>query len=274
MLSSVLTYLPNARGFEIATEVSVAIARHAAARVRGLTVIDTRAAETACLSESAAGALSSCRSLSDSLRRSEVAHARLAMACQRGCVPCDARLLRGDPRELLPRESQLHDLVVVGLDADPVDAFAEDRVDFDDLADLVQRGAGPMLMVRPQRRLPSRVLLIYDGSRSSAQAIRTFLNLAILPDAECRLLAVGTTTAAARRLFHEMEELCRTRRPEMETGWTAGVARHTASHYAKKWQADLAVMGLPKGSRYLRWLWGAPAALARRNPQCALFVAC
>lgn len=272
MLSSILTYLPNARGFEIATEVSIALARQLAARVRGLTVIDTRAAETACLSESAAGALASCRSLSDSLRRSEVAHARLAIACQRSCVPCDAKLLRGDPRELLPRESQLHDLIVVGLDEDPVDAFAEDRADLGDLADLVQRGAGPMLIARPQLRPPGRVLLVYDGSPASARAIRAFLDLGILSQADCRLLTVGNTAAEARRLFHEMEEPCRLRRPEIESGWASGVARHTASHYAKKWQADLAVMGLPKGSRYLRWLWGAPAALARRNPQCGLFV--
>ena len=46
MLSSILTYLPNARGVDIATEVSIALARHSAARVRGFNVIDTRAAET------------------------------------------------------------------------------------------------------------------------------------------------------------------------------------------------------------------------------------
>ena len=115
------------------------------------------------------------------------------------------------------------------------------------------------------------MLLAYDGSDASGRAIRSFLQLGLLPDAECRLLVVGSNIEAAQHSFGGMADYCLARRGEMETGWAVGPLRRVLPAYAKKWQADVAVAGMPRGPRYLQRLRGAAHALLRELPHCALF---
>lgn len=272
MLSSLLTYLPDERGFEVAIATTVALARPSSARVVGVTVLDTREAEAACLSESAVGAAAACEQLGELARRSEAAHARLGVSCRALDLPWQTRLLRGDPRQLLPRESQFHDLIVTALDPKQGAAAVAGGPTLADLADLVRRGAQPMLVVRPQRQLPRRVLLTFDGSKASGSTVRSFFHLGLLPDAECRLLVTGTTAAAARSSFRDMADYCYARRADMEMGWTVGPAMRVLSTFAKKWNADAIVMHLPREP--FRWPW-APSKLERLQralPHCAFFL--
>jgi hypothetical protein len=272
MLSSVLAYLANTRSVDATIHASVELARGAAARVQGFSVLDTRAVEEACLTESAAYAALACQGLGDAARRAEGAQVRLAQACREAELSFCVKKHRGDPRTHLPKEARFHDLVVACLDDGSRHDDGQPTVTYSDLADLVTRGVHPMFIVRPGRPLPRRVLLIYDGTEYAGRAIRSFLKLNILPHADCRLLVIGSSAAVARQAYQDMTAYCRMRRPEIETGWIAGAPRATAVEFARKWHADLAVLGLPRGPRIWSQFWGPPRAVARELPQCALFI--
>jgi hypothetical protein len=272
MLSSVLAYLANTRSVDATIHASVELARGAAARVQGFSVLDTRAVEEACLTESAAYAALACQGLGDAARRAEGAQVRLAQACREAELSFCVKKHRGDPRTHLPKEARFHDLVVACLDDGSRHDDGQPTVTYSDLADLVTRGVHPMFIVRPGQPLPRRVLLIYDGTEYAGRAIRSFLKLNILPHADCRLLVIGSSAAVARQAYQDMTAYCRMRRPEIETGWIAGAPRATAVEFARKWQADLAVLGLPRGPRIWSQFWGPPRAVARELPQCALFI--
>jgi hypothetical protein len=242
-----------------------------AARVHGVTVLDMRHAEAACQNESAVCTVGMCEELNGSAQRSVVAHARLESSCDAVDLPCATRLLRGDPRQLLPRESQFHDLVVAAVDDRTATSELATATTLAELADLVRRGVQPLLAVRRQRRLPSRVLLAFDGSAAAVHTIRTFLNLGLLPAAECRLLVTGPNAAAARQSFDDMAEYCFVRRPDIETGWTVGPLMRVLPAAAKKWQADLVVTRLPNGMFRLPPWTRTLARLQRDLPRCAFF---
>jgi hypothetical protein len=270
MLTSVLAYLPNSRRPETTIDYSIALAKRTAARVRGLAIVDTRAAEAACQCESAVYADLVCRQLGESARGGDRACRSLTQACLEAELDFDVRRVQGDPRRLLPREAQFHDLVVACLD----DGRGDDEgppTTFNDLAQFAQLSGQPALIVRPGQQPAQRVLLLYDGSASSGRAIRSFLDLGILPEADCRLQVVGPSESVARDSYRDMADYCAARRPGLELGWTVGPVHRVAPRFAERWQADLAVLGLMRGPRYLRRFWGAPEALLRANSKCALY---
>ncbi len=272
MLSSILAYLPNARGYEPAIHASVELAVPVSARVHGLTVLDTRDAVAACSSETAVFAHAEFERLGRSVQRSRAAHAWLTRACDAADLQCDVKTLRGDPRELVPREAQFHDLAVAAVDDEPSVDGDDQVATFSELADLTRRGVHSLLVVRGRWRAPDRVLLAYDGSETSGRVVRSFFHLGILPTAECRLLVVGPNSAAARDSFDDMADYCRARRAEIEMGWTVGSTRQILPTFAKKWRADLVVARLPRGPRYVPLLRDGLERLLQMMPECALLV--
>jgi nucleotide-binding universal stress UspA family protein len=271
MPQSILLHLHGAEDESTVIERGVEMARRAEARVRGLTLLDTRRLmSTVSTCEAAICTNGEFRRLDRVERQHGKMRARLSQACLSAGVDFDLRRVRGDPFELLPPESQFHDLVVTNCSLP--DAAEDDAgLTPDELIDLLCRGVRPMLVLRGRQQPLSRVLLVYDGSPATGGAVRTFLQQNLLPDAECRLLAIGPDEDRARLALREMADCCRIRRRAIETGSLCGPLRRVLIPYALQWEADLIVLGVARGNPMLRRLLGEPARDVLRKTGCALY---
>ena len=267
MLNSVLLYLEDEQQAKSVIRLGVNLAKAAKARVRGLTLIDTRSNDEARLNESAAYAtLMNSRQVLVEHRQNQL-KGDLSSACLKAKLDFDVRTFAGDPLSLLPREARFHDLVVtagfVGSDSAGLTSS--------DLLELVGRGVQPLLVLHPNQQAIRRVLLVCDGSEAAGRAIRSYLSLGILDNAEHRLLALGNNDQAARYALREMADYCTVRRPAIETGCVVGKVRHVLLPYVNKWQADLVVLGMSRGNRLYRRLFGDCSLKVLQQTSCALF---
>ena len=274
MLESALLHLNDSPSGEQAIEVSVNLARRHRARVRGLTLLDTRPLESVLVQSEAAifaseelGSLNRCEHTQSAIRT------RFCQACLTAGVDFDVRSVRADPREVFSREARFHDLLLAGCpapgadhDDDPAAAFRPRE-----LVDVLIRSGRPMLIVRGLEL--RRVLLVCDGSAASTRAIRSFRQQNLFPDAECRLLAVGGTQEQAREILREMVPDVRSREPSLEIGCIQGRTQRVVVQYAQKWRADLVVLGVDGGNRVLRRLVGEAAHKVLTKTPCALYAA-
>jgi nucleotide-binding universal stress UspA family protein len=71
----------------------------------------------------------------------------------------------------------------------------------------------------------------------------------------------------------EMGEYCLARRTHLETGCVCGSVRKVLLPYARKWQADLIVMGVQPGNRLLRWILGSTALQLMKKLRCGVYAA-
>jgi nucleotide-binding universal stress UspA family protein len=266
MLKSVLLYLDEPAQAECVIRVGVNAARATQARVRGLTLVDTRwiAAVNQC--ESAASAVMAHEQCEVMKRDGAIVRKALSRECLNAGLNFDVRNIAGDPVEVLSREAHYHDLVVTSVTRGGSLSLAG-------TLGLVEHGVQPLLVVRPEQTSLERVLLVYDGSEASGRAIRSFLGLNILRDADHRLLAVGRDADAARAALCEMGDYCHGRRERLETGCVAGRSRQVIVPYAEKWQADLLVLGAGGWSRALRRVGNDPATWAWNKLKCAVLTA-
>jgi nucleotide-binding universal stress UspA family protein len=273
MLNSVLLHLDGADQAQPVIRLGVALARQTAARVRGLTLLDTRRAEAASNSETAVYAVMEHTRQALAERLQETVRAELSQACLQAGLNFDVRRSSGDPLQVLSLESRFHDLVVTSVPAEMDRGKTISDWSRRDLARLLNRGVQPLLVVHAQQRAVSRVLLTYDGSEASGRAIRSFLSQGICTDAEHRLLAVGETDEAARQSLREMADYCLARRRQLETGCISGKLRRVLLPYAKKWNADLIVVGIANGNHWVRWIMGHPALEVLKKLSCGLYTA-
>jgi nucleotide-binding universal stress UspA family protein len=275
MLHSILLYLDGASSEQGVIEQGVRFAGSHQARVRGLTLLDTRSVEEASTTtESAAYCLMTQSRLQQVEQRQQSTRALLARTCLEAGLNFDVRRAAGNPFEVLHEESQFHDLVVASLAApgkwsDPLD---RDSLTAGELVELGLSGVQPLLVLRRGRPAVRRVLLVHDGSSASGRAIRSFLAMKLFDTAEQRLLAVGPEELRARKSLREMAEYCRTHCGKLETGFVRGSLRKVAVPYARKWQADLVVLGLPRGNRLVRQVLGDAARDVLKHTSCALYL--
>jgi len=270
MLKSVLLHLDGSRRAQRVIDLGMALAYPAAARVRGLSVVDTRRLDEMVASESAVYATTEVQRLSGATQRQAAVHEVLDRMSGAVGIECDTKGLRGDPLVVLPREAKYHDLVITS------HAPAKERIEPGELSawelvDLLMRGVVPMLVTRGAERSPGRVLLVYDGTEASGRAIRTFLSQEIFPEADCRLLCVGGAADSQGRTLRDMAEYCRIRRPELETGSLRGPIRRVLLPYAEKWQAEMVVMGVSRRRGFFGRLIGQSALDVLKQSDLALY---
>jgi nucleotide-binding universal stress UspA family protein len=274
MLKSILLYLENSEQAAPVIELGVSFAKETEARVRGLTLVDTRRFDAAQDCESAIymSMAQSRHTYAECVQ--ENARAELSQACLKARLNFDVRRIAGNPLELLPAESQFHDLTIT--------AFGDmnrrlppgttSTLSPSDMLQLLQLGVQPLLVL-PQAAKPiERVLLVYDGSDAAGRAIRSYLNFGVLRNADHRLLAIGATQTEARASLAEMAEYCSSHCRTLETGCAVGRVRRVLVPYATKWEADLLVLGVCRGNGWIRRVFGQPSIDLARTLKCGLLV--
>lgn len=274
MLSSVLLLMEGVEQAGPVIRCGVSLARDAEARIRGLTLVDTREVQHPQDCEAAVYLTTATTRQALAERLHEASRAELSKACLDARLNFDVRRLKGDPLEVLPQEARFHDLVVTSLSPPdqrmPADAAM--RLSTADLMKLLQRGVQPLLVLPPEQKTIERVLLVYDGSEAAGRTIRSFLNMGVLREAECRLLAIGPDESAAQSSMMEMADYCRSRCPNLEMGFAVGRPRRALVPYASKWEADLLVLGVSRSYRLLHRLMGRMSLDLLSDVKCGLFV--
>lgn len=273
MLNNVLLHLDGATQAKSVIRLGVSVAQESKARVRGLTLLDTRRVEAAYRCESAVYAVMEQSRQTHAESQHGAVRFHLSRACLEAGLDFDIRRTAGNPLKVLPHEARFHDLTVTS--ALPKASRKPTDTDFSlrDLAALLQRGMQPMLVAHPDQRPITRVLMAYDGSDASGRAIRSFLGLDIFTEAEHRLLAIGGTEHAARSALREVADYCFSKRRSFEAGCACGTPRRVLRPYAKKWQADLLVLGVAPRNRVSSWFVGIPALNMYSKLRCSLYVA-
>lgn len=274
MLESVLLPLNTNPSAEQAIQLGVQLAQQWKARVRGLTLLDTRRLESvvsAC--EGAIYAADEFDRLNRCERRQEAIRLRFCQTCLSAGVDFELKSRRADACEVLFQEARFHDLVLA--DSPTPDELRglqfEGGLAPQDLVDLLLRGVQPMLIVRGAAPVINRVLLVCDGTPASSRAIRTFFQQGLFAEADKRLLSIGNDEAEATETLAEMVGYCCNNGAFLETGYLCGSARKVLLPYAKKWRADLVVLGVTRGNRMLRRLFGKTAGDILKKSELALY---
>ncbi len=274
MLESVLLQLNDNPSGEQAIKLGVQFAQQYQARIRGLTVLDTRRLESALTNcEGAIYASGEIGRLNRHEQTQQSIRLRFCQACLSAGVDFDLRSRRATPFEVLLQESRFHDLVLTTCPApgDSGESPSESGLTAGELVEVLLRGVQPLLIVRGACPIIKRVLFVCDGTNASIRTVRTFLQQGLFPSAEGRLLAIGRSEAQAQETLREMATYCRSLGTSLETGCLCGNTRKVLIPYAKKWRADLVVLGVPRRNRLLNRVFGDTALDILKKTQLALY---
>lgn len=182
---------------------------------------------------------------------------------------------RGSTVPLLRREMLTHDLLLscwpergrTGSD----NCRSSFLIDAKEVLTLASAGAHPLLLLRPDRPSPQRVLLPHDGSISASRAIRRFVQSGLGKDREVRLLAVGRQASRVSQSLREMTDYCRAHDVRPESGFLLGSLRRVLVPYIRHWEAGMVVLGAPGPSRISRFLFGRQLNALRRETDAAVY---
>lgn len=244
MPKSILLHLSGCKGCDRATELAANIAQFTNAQLRGLSVLDMQDAPYRGEVVSAVHVLSDSGRRAHQEVRQSLSHEYFQEVASRIGIDFASVAVSGVLIDSVAREAQYHDLLV--LCCPPASLQTGRDLTCWQHLELAARSRLPTYISRGSRRTPERVLLVYDGSESSALAIRTFLSNNPLPHSRCRLLGVGAASNPKAERFRSMREYCRARRSELEVGCLSGPIRRNLVPYTQKWEADLMVLGLPQ----------------------------
>ncbi|MGQ0637588.1 MAG: universal stress protein [Planctomycetaceae bacterium] len=275
MSASILVYLDGASCAEASIATSIEVACRHRAKLRALTVADTRRAESlATTCESAVFSIAEQWRLSDIAERLRAVHAEVARQCLAAGVDFDIRRGAGDPCAVLSREAPYHDLLVAGWGtSDSALTESAPVASPDEFLELTLAGARPLMVVQRAVSTNPRVLLVNDGTSASGRAVRMFLGQCLWPEAEVRILAIGRTRDEARESLRETVDYCRARAVDCEAGCGIGPTRRLLLDQALQWEADLVVMGAARHHRIVRRIVGTAACDILTGTSCALYLA-
>ncbi len=272
MTSILLTLRGRSREHWI-VDMTVSLARRHAARIRAVTIADERRVAALAIGCEAAHQLVEEQTRLHLLRQAHAtAQAGFATSCLAAGVDFDVRRHSGDPLEILCSEAPWHDLVVAPL-SESRDEDAEPPLSARQLIELVRRTEVPVLIPRRPAEGPQRVLLVHDGTPDSNRLLRDFVRHPLFDEARHRVLTVGRTERAARDAARNVADYCRVARFETESGWVVGSLRNLLVPYASKWEADVVLLGAPRGNSLLRRFLGDTAQDVLLQTGCGVYLA-
>lgn len=268
-MKNLLVHLCNSQRSQLVVETAVHLASIAQAKIRGVSILDTRKIFRKATIETAAYAGVEAARMELKHRRQMQYRDDFLQVCRRRNVHCEVLDVRGDPLDLLADEARYNDLTIVSCSNNS--NRHDSGLSAKELMELALRGVQPLLILREKPNPLQRVLLIYDGSNSSSRAIRSFLSHATFLGEQYRLLCVGAAADPHSSAFCEMSQYCRTRMETLEFGSLPGAPHRTVAKYAQKWETDLLVLGVERSRSW----WGSPfgqlGSNLLRNTELAIY---
>ena len=164
-------------------------------------------------------------------------------ACGTAGVSYSVKRETGKPVDVMVSRARYHDLIVMGLRS-PFD-YEVVKAPKNMICRLAAKGVRPVLAFGSQYRSIRRVLINYDGSIGSANAMKQFVQMGLWPNATIRIVFFGGGIGDAKQLLADASKYCH------NYGFEADVEHILANNgtqlltHAADWDTDLIVMGNP-----------------------------
>ncbi|MDG1361229.1 MAG: universal stress protein [Phycisphaerales bacterium] len=185
-------------------------------------------------------------------------------------IPHRAERFFGDAQEALADALRLADLAIVGIrHAFDYGTIAHE----DDFLGRVARASGrPILAMTTPARPIDRVMVAYDGSIASANALRAFAVLNGFSPSMVRVVHCREDEVDSDRLLAEGAEYLRLHGHEAETIALEGSPTDAVLEHAETWNADLLVMGAVGRRGLSRLFLGDTASNTLGRSKVPLFI--
>ncbi len=194
--------------------------------------------------------------------------------CAEHKVACETVLRQGSPAEILADEALAADLVIIGTRT--FFHFETQRSHGDTLSHLLKHQACPVMAIPKDLDMPiQRVIIPYDGTRKSALAMRSFVNLTHdLPVAlDLLLLAVDEKVESTLADLESPAKYLRAYGYQVETKVVPGDAREVIRDVAKVNMPTVVVLGASEKSGLRVLLFGSVTETLLDDSTIPLYVA-
>ena len=157
-------------------------------------------------------------------------------------VPFTKLYAEGDPLEILAEHWQFNDLCLLGLRGwfDHVVVSDPENV----LLRLAMRGVRPILAVGEHYRPVHKALITFRGTKSSAQAMKRFVQMRLWPDVALHILCIEPSGARAEQLLDRAADYCSAHGYTVTTQHEIGDPEAVILDVARQHDCDIIVMGV------------------------------
>jgi nucleotide-binding universal stress UspA family protein len=274
MIKRILVGIGGTEYTDVAIERALEMAKIYDAVVTGVTVVDLKRLQRVGPVPLGGAAYA------DKLRkkRTEITRERIDQAlakCEDGCrksgIACNIGQEAGDPFELMISHARYNDITIFGLRSLFDYGFTPEPRDA--LIRLVSQGIRPIIAVSPKYRAIRRVLVAYNGSMESAEAMRRYVQMRPWSDASLRIVFFGDENAEALELLEDASEYCQAHGLAAETAVVPESAKTGLVTYARENGFDLIVMGNSSRSILMRQIIGDTVLNTIQQADRPLFLA-
>ncbi|MCA8932771.1 MAG: universal stress protein [Rhodospirillaceae bacterium] len=165
----------------------------------------------------------------------------IARANEQG-VPYTQLLAEGDPFKILAEHWQYNDLCVLGLRDWFDHGVVPDPEDV--LLHLAKEGVRPILAVGEGYRPVRKALINFNGTKSSANAMKRFVQMCLWPGMHLHIMAVEPSAAKAAVLLERAADYCRDHGYPVTTQHETGDPTTTILKTQREQDCDVIVMGV------------------------------
>lgn len=209
--------------------------------------------------------------LARSKANAEAAVTDALTAIEAAGVPVHVEMHHGDPMAFLCDVWRYHDLCLLGVRGwFDHGVMAEPDAALTSLAGL---GVRPILAVTETARPIRRALIAYNGTLTSAKAMKRFTQLQLWPDVEIHLAVFEKPEEAADELLRDAKDYLEAYGLSVKASAYKGGAKDGILTTANAVEADLIVMGTASYQSLRRKIFGDVTGYVIKNVECPVFLA-
>jgi nucleotide-binding universal stress UspA family protein len=190
--------------------------------------------------------------------------------CRQSEVPLDVEREIGETFSLIIDHARYHDLIIFGLRS--VFEYQLVQEPEKDLLKLLSKGARPIIAVSNTFRPINNVMIAYNGSMESANAMKYFVQLNLWSKAKLDIVHIGDDNPQHRNLVDDAAAFCADHGYMVKTHLIPGKASDQLLPVARRIDADMIVMGRSLGNMLVRRVLGDTVLNTLANTHRPLFL--
>ncbi|MHB0959492.1 MAG: universal stress protein [Pirellulaceae bacterium] len=176
----------------------------------------------------------------------------------------------GSPFDLVTNRSRYYDLMICGLRHVFDDGVTEESPYA--IVRLIDAGVRPILAEASEFRPVRRLLIAYSGSMESAKTMKRMVQLHLWPNPALRVVTYGKSADEARELLRDAVALCAAHGYGVESEHLTDRSEQALLDDARRWKADLIVMGSTARRLWFRRVLGESTLRVMGESDISLFV--
>ena len=203
-------------------------------------------------------------------RQTEELIAALENRCAQSNVRLNIERETGDPFALMIANARYHDLTIFGLRS--IFEYQLVNEPKKDLFRLLSKGVRPIIAVSNKFRKINKVMIAYNGSTESANAMRDFARLKLWPNVSLDIVHINVENKVKQGLLEEAAAYCVDLGYKVNTHWRPGKASEHLLPAARQIDADMIVMGSSVRNMLMRRVLGDTVLNTLTNSNLPLFL--